>query len=470
VHKLAQSILAYIRKHDLSRAGDRVGIAVSGGADSVALSRLLIELRPQLGIVLSVVHLNHKLRGEDSNGDQEFVRALAAQHRLEFFTKSVDVKAYAAEKKLSLETAARRLRYHFFESKLRDGTLNRIATAHTLDDQAETVILKLARGAGTRGAAGIYPKLSIQQSALSGHAETAIVRPLLKTRHRDLELYLHEVGQSWREDASNRDLRHTRNRVRHGILPRLEQHVNPAVRDALAETAEIARAEEEYWAGQLKVLLPDLWSETEAGGSLNARCLRKLPLAVQRRIVRAAAESLGLVLEFSHVEDVIALHEDGGAALPESWIARASGDEILFGRDSDQYVDSDYEYQLPVPGLVRVIEAGVSVETVIVNDFRNSGECSSEQLLDPAAAKQGLCVRPWRAGERFWPAHTKEPKKIKELLQHHHITGVEKKRWPVVASGGEVVWVGGLGVRRDFRSKGVAGVLIRELPLERHDR
>ncbi len=199
MHKLAQSVLGYIRKHDLLRPGDRVGVAVSGGADSVALLRLMIELRGELGLVLFVVHLNHKLREPQSDADEQFVGNLSARHGLEFLSESRDVKTYAAEKKLSLETAAREVRYAFFKDCLQDKSLERIATAHTLDDQAETVLMKLARGAGTRGLAGIYPKISIQHSAVSSQLkQQSIIRPLLETKRRDLESYLVEIHQDWR--------------------------------------------------------------------------------------------------------------------------------------------------------------------------------------------------------------------------------------------------------------------------------
>jgi tRNA(Ile)-lysidine synthase len=241
VQSLGQTVLAYIRKHELLKAADRVGIAVSGGADSVALLRLLLELRKEIGIVLSVVHFNHKLRGAESEEDERFVAELAQRHKLELRHESGDVAAHAAEKHLSLETAAREMRYQFFRQLLMEGRLNRIATGHTLDDQAETVLLKIVRGAGGRGLAGIYPQLPVSGSQFSDGVRPSIVRPLLGTRRRELESYLLGLGQNWREDKSNRDLRHMRNRVRHGILPRLERYLNPAAREALAETAEMAR-------------------------------------------------------------------------------------------------------------------------------------------------------------------------------------------------------------------------------------
>ena len=473
MHKLAKAVLGYVRKHDLLRAGDRVGVAVSGGADSVGLLRILLELQQELGIVLSVVHLNHTLRGAESDADEAFVRELAAEHGLEFICESRDVKAYAAEKRLSLEAAAREVRYEFFREVLRN--LDRIATAHTLDDQAETVLMKLARGSGTRGLAGIYPevavsrqpsavrKTSVQHSALSSqHSAKAVVRPLLSVRGERVVEYLGEIGQDWREDSSNRDLRHTRNRVRHGILPRLEEHVNPAVREALAEAAEIARGEEEFWAGEVARVLPQIWKRTDRGGELNYRRLLELDLALRRRVLRACGESLGVGLEFRHVEEALALREEGArASLPKDWAVFFHKGELGFERSVGGALE--YEYALAVPGEVVISEAGVTVKAMRMESAVSG--YNSEDLLD-GKYTNGLTVRNWRAGERFWPAHTKEPKKIKELLQDRHVTGDEKKRWPVVACGDEIVWVRGLGVRRDMVAKNGTGVLIQDVSLK----
>src|SRR5438477_11694775 len=221
VQTLAQSVLHYIRRNQLLKAGDRVGVAVSGGADSVALLRLLLELRKELGIVLSVVHFNHKLRGLEADADEQFVADLASRNKLEFRCESGDVTACAATKRLSLETAGRKMRYGFFNQLLAEGRVNRVVTAHTLDDQAETVLLKVVRGAGTRGLAGIYPQLSVSSSPFSVDRQSSvagrqvcgsIIRPLLRVRRKELEAYLFAEGQRWREDSSNRDLRHARHR------------------------------------------------------------------------------------------------------------------------------------------------------------------------------------------------------------------------------------------------------------------
>ena len=478
VEKLPKSVLEYIRKHALLKAGGRVGIAVSGGADSVALLRVLLELRKELGIVLSVVHFNHKLRAVESEQDERFVAELAQRHKLEVRCESGEVAAYAAEKHLSLETAAREMRYRYFRQLLRNGELSRIATGHTLDDQAETVLLKIVRGAGSRGLAGIYPQLSVS-SFQPRHPEASIIRPLLETRRRDLEAYLATLGQSWREDKSNRDLRHLRNRVRHGILPRLERYLNPGVREALAETAEIARAEEEYWEREVARSLPLVWkaSQTQddapSGGVLNFSASNDLPLALQRRLVRAASESLGLRLDFHHVEEILALGCRGSAkstTLPDGWVVSRKTDELRFEPERGTLDESTYEYRLPVPGTVEVWETRSRFETILVPGSAAEGYNPGD-LLDRALLAAELRVRNWRPGDRFWPAHTKAAKKIKELLQERHVAGPERKLWPVVASGVDVVWMRGFPAPAQLwpRGSGCKAVLLRETALKKRD-
>src|SRR5271166_1990 len=224
------------------RAGDRVCVAVSGGADSVALLQVLLEVRAELGIVLAIAHFNHQLRGNDSQGDEAFVADLARHCGLEFFAGRSDVREHAANNKQSVEAAGRELRYEWLTSLAREQRFDSIATAHTLDDQAETVLLKFLRGAGTRGLAGIYPEMF-----RGAEKKIRFVRPLLCVTRDEVEAYLSALGQVWREDESNLDHRFARNRVRHGLLPLLEREYNANIRQVLSGAAELARAEEEYW-------------------------------------------------------------------------------------------------------------------------------------------------------------------------------------------------------------------------------
>src|SRR5215472_10662007 len=216
------------------RPGDRVGVAVSGGADSVALLFLLLELRKKLGIVLSVVHFNHKLRGKASDADEGFVAKLAAKHALEFHRASTDVAKKAKKERANLEDAARRARYGYFRSLVDSGTCARIAVAHTADDQAETVLAHILRGTGLAGLGGIHPAVG------------PIFRPLLIMRREELRTYLRRKKQGWREDSTNRDTKRLRARIRKRLLPLLEKQFQPAVVEHLTTLAKLAREDQAF--------------------------------------------------------------------------------------------------------------------------------------------------------------------------------------------------------------------------------
>lgn len=442
MHTLPQRVLASIRRTALIRPGDRVGAAVSGGADSVALLCLLLDLKDELGIVLSAVHFNHCIRGADSDSDEAFVLELARRHDLEFHHSGHDVPSYAAAEHLSLEAAARRLRYRYFESLLRQGTLDRIATAHTLDDQAETVLLRLIRGAGTRGLAGIFPIVEVQSEGPASRTCGRIVRPLLEFRRRDLEDYLHTLQQSWRNDATNLDLKHARNRVRQKLLPLLETEFTPAIRERLGSLAEIARAEEDYWTEMVQALLPAVIAEP---AGLSVAKLLSHPLALRRRLLRAAAQALGLTLEFEQVEEVLRLASPRSAGekqitVGDNWCAVRRADHLCFERRGGARPISGYQYQLDVPGQVWIPEIGSSFDAAIVPRDA-AAQCADHMLT--AQLPQPLIIRNWRPGDRFFPAHSKSPKKVKELLQERHLPASQRHLWPVIESGNEIVWVRG---------------------------
>jgi tRNA(Ile)-lysidine synthase len=584
VHSLAERVLSHIRRQELLRAGTRVGVAVSGGIDSVALLRVLLELRAELGIVVSVVHFNHTLRGAESDADQEFVAGLAREYDLEVHADGDDVAGHAEEEGVSIETAARELRYGFFRyllgaegntsgveapadgggdhrsaeiaappkgdpqglkpdpslvlkgtaeavpfhepTSLRSASrrvdqpapacLDKIVTGHTLDDQAETVIMRMIRGAGVRGLGGIYPRILVEDE--DGEVSGEIVRPLLAVRHRELEQYLVDVGQGWREDSTNSDETFTRNRVRKLVVPLLEQEFNPSVAENLAELAEIARGEEDYWeneaAGWMGTTVQ--WSQPEWAGAvpsdvglvqialgntksstqdadlrakidrapwlvMNASVSRMWflgePVAVQRRLVKAVGDNAGIPLEFKHAEEILRVAAEDAApgktvSLPLGWKFAVDAEELRFvtpdlrepvsTRDPDRDYDRDYEYELPLPGQVVVNEAGSSIKARPV-PAGAEGAYNPDHLLDAASLPGPLRVRNWRPGDRFWPAHTKSPKKIKELLQERHVAQQERRFWPVVVSGDQIVWMRGFPVPAKLRATpGRAAILIEE--------
>ena len=477
-------LLGYIREHRLVQAGDRLGVAVSGGADSVALLRGFLEARKELGVVLSVVHLHHGIRGTEADADAEFVCQLARAHDVEFHRADADAPGFAAEHHLSLEAAGRRLRYRFFNELISAGKLDRVATAHNFDDQAETVLLRFLRGAWTRGLAGIYP---------SAH-EGRIIRPLLGTPRSEILEYLRAIGQPWREDLSNANRDFLRNRVRHELLPLLEREFNPAIRDTLSSLAEIARSEDEYWTAEIGNALKTVRAaanqdsdSTEAEKPLEADALCALPRAVQRRILLAEGHArIGLTLEFEEVESILRLVTGNAPAKLQlrgafAELIKRDGHRLLVFMPSHAPAPKSYEYKLAVPGEVCIPELRLSIRATlvdVVSESKNSGTVDSEHggynpatLLDPALLAKELTVRNWRPGDRFLPLRSRSEEKVKRLLQEKKVVHPEKALWPVVTSGDRIVWVRGLSVASEFafRAKSGPAVMI-ELSPERGSR
>ncbi len=451
-----EKVLAYIREHELLKPGDRVGVAVSGGADSVALLRVLLEVRGELGIVLSALHFNHQIRGADADEDERFVRALAEQHGLEFHRASADVPAYAAEHKLSLETASREARYQFFESLLQRQALDVVATGHTMDDQAETVLMRVLRGAGSKGLGGIYPRKAIR--CCGGKEARYIVRPLLAVRRAEVRACLQSLDQPWREDATNADLQYTRNRIRHGLIPLLETRFQPATVTALAQLAEVAREEEDYWERELVRIRPEVVAESGAGLTVNIPRLVTLHPALQRRVLRECAQRLAVSLDFERLTQLLSAAHCCESArtktceLPGGCIAVRKRQELRFElRNPDQQASLAYEYRLPVPGEVEIQEIGRVIRAFLRPVRSGASGYNPEQALDPAALGPVLVVRNWQPGDRLWPVHSKGPKKIKELFEQRHVPAAERRSWPVAASGGKLAWSRSFGASTEFQ-------------------
>jgi len=480
VKALAERLLNSIRKEKSIRAGDRLAVAVSGGADSVALLHLMLQLRVELGIVLSVAHVNHRLRRRESDADADFVAGLAAQQELELHyldapirakTKSHKSKIKSEEPVPGIEAAARALRYDFFRQLARDGKVSKIATAHTLDDQAETVLLRIFRGTGIRGLAGIHRKIVFEEQ---GQAFGELVRPLLSFRRAELPKFLGANNQTWREDSSNRNVAFLRNRVRHRLLPLIKDEFGEAAIDHMGDLAEIARAEDEHWQwAHPEVKLPSASPRL----AISIEELLVLPLAAQRRLMRRWLEMnapetrisfrvIEEALDFSRVTPGKSL------GLSARWNIRRERDELRLesetarprepkrpdqrrARTGDRKAAAqapDYEYALAVPGAVEVPELDATVEAKVV-DTNSVPEKSRGQLFDIQRVPKRVLVRNWRAGDRFWPAHTRAPRKVKELLNDRHSAGSEKKLWPVaVAEAGEILWLRDFAASADYQA------------------
>jgi tRNA(Ile)-lysidine synthase len=457
-----EQVLYYIRERRLLKAGDRVGVAISGGADSVALLRVLLELREELGVVLHVAHFNHQLRGQESDGDERFVAELAGRFDLLFFAGRGDVRGHAQANKLSLEHAARDLRYQWLTDLACNEKFAAIATAHNADDQAETVLMKFLRGAGTKGLAGIYPMTEV--------GDVPVIRPLLQSPRAAIEHYLRDLNQTWREDHTNRDTQRLRNRVRHELLPLLEREFNPGLRQALGETAEIARGEEEFWQR-----LYEGQSLEKHTLDLPMRKLDRLPVGAQRRLFKTFLEKNEIPADFHHIERL--RHCANGeisttTTLPGGWRAHFEGRrlQLIPPTQLEPQLKSGYEYGLRIRGCCNLPELGLTVRAILVSAEIASSEAPGT-LLRLGRLGQ-LTVRNWLPGDRFRPAHSGSEEKLKRLFSEKKVPAEQRSLWPVVLNKhNRIVWVRGFPVAHDFAWTPGAGdaVKIEVLPINQPD-
>ena len=437
----------------LLRPGLRLAVAVSGGADSVALLRALAEQNREpgreLGLVLHVAHLHHGLRGAEADADLEFVRVLAARLNLPFHDARVDTTTEAKPSPASgkpaesVEEAARRLRYAWFRKLLSDIPLDAVATAHTLDDQAETVLAKFLRGAWTDGLSGIHPVLEFP--------EGRVLRPFLGTTRAEIEIYLRTLNQAWREDSSNRHLTFTRNRIRHELLPLLESW-NPRLREHLAQMAELARDEEASWQSEIERLAPQIilrGRPVRGGGraaadglALDVVRLAELSPALQRRLLRHAAAPFGPALDFAATASLRALAIHGRAGqkleLAQGLRAERTHRELRLtaqpaGSSAANSTKVAPEFRFSIPGVVEAPAFGLLLRVEL-------------STAHPARAdvQQTAILRSWLPGDRVRVHHSSRPRKVKEVLEHMKVTGSARLVWPVLEMEGRIVWMKGI--------------------------
>ena len=510
---LSRRIYRAITEQGMLHPGERIGVAVSGGADSVALLRMLADLRQELGIRLAVLHFNHQLRGNESDGDEHFVASLASGLGIELLSGRGDVITAARERGWNLEDAARRLRYTFFSSVVATGQVAKVAVAHTADDQAETVLARLVRGTGPSGLAAIYP------------VNGCVVRPLLGIRRHELRAELKLVSQPWREDSSNQDLRRMRSKLRYQILPVLERDLQPHIVAHLGRLAAMAREDEAFWTALVAERLGTLarWNTSENGGGLTdrrrgIRCadlLAPLPetpalqrntgLALTGRLIRGIIEELlgdCRQVTAQHVKQVLQLASSGSSGqrteLPGiiaerafDWLWFAATPAATTGKSAREPRRASLHLAPPgEPG--RVAETvgrrfsspsafSYEVElcsrgesTVVITEIRRrfrlkvidwTGPASENvSVLDKDLLHPPLVLRSWRPGDSFRPQGRRSARKLKHFFRLNHVHVRDRAGWPVLTSAGALVWARGMPVAAEVapRSTTQTGVLIAE--------
>ena len=439
-----------MRRNGLLRPGDRAGVAVSGGADSVLLLEFMRLLAKSLGFVVSVVHFNHHLRGAESDADENFVRDLAARLGVDFIHGEADVGRVAREHHRNLEATARELRYRFFFSLTRRGRLDKVATAHTANDQAETILLRLLRGTGTRGLSGIHPTL-----------EGRIVRPFLNLTRAEIEAEIAHRDLPFRTDSSNRNLLLRRNKIRLDLLPQLARDFNPEVVRLLAGLADRARHDEEFLESQARERAQAWRIREEEEEKIPVRPLAEFPPALARRVVRQMILAVnGSLTGFTHrhIEAVLELVTGGQSGrhlvLPADVSARREFEWLVIARRPQILPQADYSYAVTPPAEVSLPALGATlhfkiVEGVAAGEAYNQKERAS---LDFGKLSGELILRNWRPGDRFKPFGSRKSLKVKELFRQHRIAAEKREGWPVLECGRQIIWVRGFPVAASVAS------------------
>jgi tRNA(Ile)-lysidine synthase len=433
--------------------GDRVGVAVSGGADSVFLLHALFELAPRWDLKLSVLHLDHGLRGEESRGDARFVRELAVRFGLSAQISECDVARVAAETGDNLEQTARRARHGFFKEALAANVVDRIATGHTRSDQAETVLFRFLRGSGTAGLAGVRPVTS-----------EGLARPLIELDRDEIREYLTGQGIAWREDSSNATADFVRNRIRRDLLPALVREWNPALSGILAHTAEWAQDEEAYWDAEIDRLAAGLLTARPPVVLLRCDQLCALPRAAARRLARRAVEIVKGDLRgiaFQHIERILQM-----AAAPDGHDrAQAPG---LDAYRSFEWIRlappgiatlANRNFRMPVsaPGRFTLPDNSSTVELEVVE----SGHYGGAGGLDWTRIDGSLELRNWRPGDQYRPIGRANEERIKTLFQEARIPLWERRNWPILENNNQIVWARRFGPATDFAATADSRAVLR---------
>lgn len=469
---LIDSTRRTLRRHRLISPGDRIVVALSGGGDSVALLFALRELAATEGFVVAgAVHLNHLLRGPESDGDEEFCRALTAALDLPLHVERVDVASRAAAARVSIEQAGHDLRHDLYNRAAAGFSAVAVAVAHTKNDQAETFLLRLLRGAGPKGLGGMHPR--------SG----AIIRPLIETARAEVAAYLRERDLAYREDTTNRDPSIPRNRIRRELLPLLEARFTAGIIDVLDREAVIARDDDEYLESVAAAAAGRLLLSKGTTVEIPVRDLLMLPAAIGRRVIRSAQqiasggrfggfEAADAVLHFAVSKSAGTLH------LPGHRVKRRGG-TIVLTRGSGRPLPAapvPFSYALEIPGQVQVPEAAcaISADITAVPAGRSARELwalagrGDEVVLEGHRLAAPLAVRNRRPGDVFRPLGLRGRKKLQDLFVDAKIQSAERDSVPVIVdAAGQIVWVVGLAPSEEFRvtDRTRAVVILKRVPI-----
>ncbi|MDE0637198.1 MAG: tRNA lysidine(34) synthetase TilS [Candidatus Poribacteria bacterium] len=448
--RFVQEMHRFISQHTMIEDGETVLVAVSGGADSLTLLYGLHALHTQLNCHLHVVHLDHGLR-QDSTVDAEFVREHAERLGIPFTGHTVELSHLTKQWKLSVEAAGRRARYEFYESVCVEVGATKVALGHHRDDIAETVLMNLLRGTGTSGLKGIAPI-----------RDGKFIRPLAAFTRQEIESFLKSMGLVPRWDSTNTDKRYLRNRIRHELIPLLEQDYNPNIRAGLSRTAEVLSAESDY----LNAIAQEAFDacrfslSQSKGVVLDREKFQQNHIALQRRILRhGIAEIFGQVDDFyfEHFQAILGLinrdNPNAVLTLPNNIQFRRAYQQLIFEKIPVETADFTYPLNVPGKTLISALKAEITayLKDTPLNSVQSIPDGTFEAMFDFSKIQLPLTVRNRRQGDRFQPHGMQGTKKIKDFLIDAKVAHCERNRIPLLVDGDEILWVIGFTTSERFK-------------------
>ncbi|MDY6835279.1 MAG: tRNA lysidine(34) synthetase TilS [Chloroflexota bacterium] len=462
---LAHRVFLFVKQHNLMMAGEKAIVAVSGGPDSVCLLHILHLLQEEIGMHIHVAHLDHMLRGEDSRADAEYVRQLCQASNIPVTLQSRDVQSYRAQQHLSLEEAARYLRYEFLAQVAQTTGANLVVVGHTSDDQVETVLMNLIRGTGLQGLAGMQPHTLYRVS--SGN-QVRVVRPLLCVSRTEVQQYCQDHDLKPREDNSNGNTIHLRNCIRHELIPLLKSY-NPSIKECMLNTTQIMQETNALLDSQIR----DLWEHTVVREDntmiLDKEKISSQHVALQNQLIREVfRQLLGDLtnIERKHIEIVrkaLSFPSGKSISLPRGLVLYVEYNRCIIGADLNpplELIPIQGERRLQLPGETQLpgwrVEATFKIIGPVACKWplrrdRFPHPLSLTAYIDPDVCGNDLTVRTRKPGDRFQPLGMSESKKLQDFMVDAHIPKAWRDRIPLVCSSEQILWVVGWRINNTIR-------------------
>ncbi len=436
---IEQNVIKFIERHNLFFDVKKIIIALSGGADSVFALHFFYKFKKKYNIKILAVHVNHNLRGNESNKDEKYCKELCKSLNVDFYSASVDVKHFAKNKKLSIEEAARILRYNELEKIAEETNTDAIITAHNINDNTETVLLNIVNGAGIDGIAGIPVKRG------------NIIRPFLSVSKDEIKNYLHTLKIKYREDSSNNNLDFQRNYFRKKIIPLIKKEINPSLEKVILSSSEVLRNQKRVLEYFIFSIINEIVVKDKTKVTVKTSKLKNYPEAVFGEIFKYIFNEL-IKIEYSFnnfvkLKQLIDSQTGTKISLTKKYIAVKERGKIIIHKPETL---KDENYLLKIGDSIKINNQKLTIEKL--NSIpENLVKKNKTEIISADKIKELLTVRKWKAGDKLQPIGMKGRKKISDILTDLKIPSYKRENQFVLLNGNEIVWLIGLKLNDKYK-------------------